>query len=110
MDERTQAVLFNAVPLLVLALLYLLVTVVLTPALIRERGRLRDVDVVTAIMFPCIGIAAFAIGIVVLASGKAIVIGKEPAAPAITTPGPGGTPGGPGGGPGGPPPGKMKKD
>ena len=42
MDAETQAVLFNAVPLLILAALYLAVGVAVAPALWRERGRRRD--------------------------------------------------------------------
>jgi signal transduction histidine kinase len=65
-DGDTQAVLFNAVPLLILAALYLVVTAALLPSFIRERRRLRDVDVATALMFPCIGIAAAFFGVLIL--------------------------------------------
>ena len=72
MDAQTQAVLFNALPLLVLAVLYLLVTVALAPSFLHERRRLRDADFATAILFPCIGIAAFVAGVLVLVDGQPI--------------------------------------
>jgi PAS domain S-box-containing protein len=65
-NGEAQAVLFNAVPLLVLAALYLLVTVALAPSFLHERRRLWDVQVATALMFPCIGVAAAFLGVLVL--------------------------------------------
>lgn len=58
MDAHTQAVLFNAVPLLILAALYLSVGVALAPAFWRGRQRLRDAGYATALLFPCVGVAA----------------------------------------------------
>ena len=77
MDARTQAVLFNAVPLLVLAFLYLLVTLSLVPSLVRERRNLRDVDLVIGAIFPCIAVAAFGLGLIVLSESRPI--GNRPA-------------------------------
>ena len=77
MDARTQAVLFNAVPLLVLAFLYLVVTLTLVPSLIRERRNLRDVDLVVGAIFPCIAIASFGLGLIVLNESQPI--GERPA-------------------------------
>jgi PAS domain S-box-containing protein len=65
-NAETQAVLVNAVPLLVLAALYLAVTAALLPAFARERKRLRDVEFAVALMFPCIGVAALVFGVLVL--------------------------------------------
>ena len=62
MNAQTQAVLFNAVPLLVLAALYLSVTAALAPALGRERSRARGTDAATALVFPCVGVAAALVG------------------------------------------------
>lgn len=62
MNPQTQAVLFNAVPLLVLAALYLSVTAALAPTLWRERSRARGTDAATALVFPCVGVAAALIG------------------------------------------------
>jgi PAS domain S-box-containing protein len=62
----TQAVLFNAVPLLFLAALYLTVGVALVVALRREGGRVRDPGFATALAFPCVGAAAAILGVAVL--------------------------------------------
>jgi len=65
-DAHTQAVLFNAVPLLVLAALYLVVGVALAPAYWRERRRLGEVGSATALLYPCVGLAAAIVGVEVL--------------------------------------------
>lgn len=65
-DAHTQAVLFNAVPLLVLAALYLGVGVALAPAYWRERRRLREVGSATALLYPCLGVALAIFGVGVL--------------------------------------------
>jgi PAS domain S-box-containing protein len=62
-NAETQAVLFNAVPLLLLAALYLTVGVALAPVLWRERRRTRGIGVATALVFPCVGVAAAVVGI-----------------------------------------------
>ena len=72
MNAETQAVLFNAVPLLLLAALYLAVGVAIAPALWRERGRAREIGFATALVYPCIGIAATILGIVVLVEREAL--------------------------------------
>ncbi|MGH3072561.1 MAG: GAF domain-containing protein [Gaiellaceae bacterium] len=66
MNAENQAVLFNAVPLLILAALYLAVGVAIAPALWRERGRKREIGFATALMYPCIGLAATILAIAVL--------------------------------------------
>jgi PAS domain S-box-containing protein len=70
-------VLFNAVPLLVLAFLYLVVTLTLVPSLVRERRNLRDVDLVVGAIFPCIAIASLGLGLIVLSESRPI--GDRPA-------------------------------
>ena len=72
MNAETQAVLFNAVPLLVLAALYLTVGVALAPALWRERGGRREIGFAVALVFPCIGLAAAVVGIVTLVTQEAL--------------------------------------
>ena len=72
MNAETQAVLFNAVPLLVLAALYLTVGVALAPALWRERGGRREIGFAVALVFPCIGLAAAVVGIVTLVTREAL--------------------------------------
>ena len=67
MDAETQAVLFNAVPLLVLAALYLTVGVALAPALWRERRRLGSIGAAMALLYPSVGLAAAILGVSVLA-------------------------------------------
>ena len=78
-DAETQAVLFNAVPLLVLAALHLAAGAALAPALLGAAGRpltLRralEARNATALVFPCVGIAAAILGI-------ATLIDREPVA------------------------------
>ena len=66
MDAQTQAVLFNAVPLLLLAALYLAVAFALAPILWRERRRLYEVGSATALVYPCLGVATAILGAEVL--------------------------------------------
>ena len=66
MDAHTQAVLFNAVPLLVLAALYLAVGLALLPVFWRERRRLREAGYAAALLYPCLGIALAILGVEVL--------------------------------------------
>jgi GAF domain-containing protein len=70
-NAETQAVLFNAVPLLILAALYLAVGLAVTPALWRERGRTREIGFATALVFPCVGLAAAVVGIETLVTQEA---------------------------------------
>jgi len=62
----TKAVLFNAVPLLLLAAFYLGAAATLAPAFWRERRRLSDLAYVSALLFPCIGAAAALVAVQVL--------------------------------------------
>ena len=72
MNAETQAVLFNAVPLLLLAALYLAVGVALAPALWRERGRASEIGFATALVFPCVGLAAAVVGVETLVTREAL--------------------------------------
>ncbi|HVM69067.1 MAG TPA: GAF domain-containing protein, partial [Gaiellaceae bacterium] len=68
MTTETQAVLFNALPLLLLAALYLAAGAALAPAFWRERRRLRELGYASALLFPCIGVAAAVVGLQSLVS------------------------------------------
>ena len=83
MNAETQAVLFNAVPLLLLAALYLAVGVAIAPALWREPGRTREVGFATALVFPSIGIAAAILGAVSLAQRDVVGGSALVALPAV---------------------------
>ncbi|MCP9484290.1 MAG: GAF domain-containing protein [Gaiellaceae bacterium MAG52_C11] len=69
MDAHTQAVLFNAVPLLLLAALYLAVGTVLASAF-RQRGRLSELGLAYTLVFPCFGIALGLLGVLVVVNGE----------------------------------------
>src|SRR4051812_47571088 len=56
--EGTQSVVFNAVPLLVLATAYLVVAATLVPTLWRERAQARLADVAVVLMFPALAVMA----------------------------------------------------
>jgi PAS domain S-box-containing protein len=71
-SHENQVVLFNAVPLFVLAGAYLAVAAALAPRLWRERARLRLSDIALVSIFPCVGIALGIFGIVVLHEHSAI--------------------------------------
>ena len=66
MDTGTKSLLFNAVPLLVLAALYLVVGLALVPGLWRDRRRLSVLDVALCALFPCIAVPAAVFGALVL--------------------------------------------
>ena len=66
MDLGTKSVLFNAVPLLLLAALYLGVGLALVPSLWRDRRRLSVVDVALGMLFPCVAVPAAVFGALVL--------------------------------------------
>ena len=66
MSPQTEAVWFNAVPLLALAAAYLLAGAVLVPTLWRERERIGVTDVALALIFPGISVSAGVFGAVVL--------------------------------------------
>jgi two-component system phosphate regulon sensor histidine kinase PhoR len=89
-DTDTLTVLFNAVPLLLLAALYFAAGAAVLPAVRRERVRLRDTRVALALVFPLVGLLAAVLGIGLLlhpeplvgelwASLLAIVIAAVPA-------------------------------
>src|SRR6188472_623408 len=65
-DARTQAVLFNAVPLLVLAALLLTIALGVSLPLLRDRSRMGRVEIAFALVFPCLGIAALVGGLLLL--------------------------------------------
>jgi len=65
-SHETKAVLFNALPLFVLAATYLAVGAALAPRLWRERARFNANELALALMFPCIGIPAAILAGVVL--------------------------------------------
>src|ERR671923_2671744 len=65
-DTETKSLLFNAVPLLVLAALYLVVGLALVPGLWRDRRRLTILDVALCALFPCIAVPAAIFGALVL--------------------------------------------
>ena len=73
MNAETQAVLFNAVPLLILAALYLAAGVVVAPALWRERGQTPAIGFATALIFPCVGLAAAVAGVATLVTREALI-------------------------------------
>ena len=65
MSTETKVVLFNAVPLFVVAAAYLVVSVALAPQLWRQRAGLTANELSLALIFPCIGIPAAILGAVV---------------------------------------------
>ena len=71
MNAETQAVLFNAVPLLILAALYLAAGLMVAPALWRERGHVRGIGIAMALIFPCVGLAATVVGVETLVTQEA---------------------------------------
>ncbi len=64
--------LFNAVPLLILAALYLAVGVAIAPSLWRERRRVGEVGFAAATVFPCLGLTAAILGIAILVEGDGL--------------------------------------
>jgi PAS domain S-box-containing protein len=65
-DTGTKSLLFNAVPLLVLAALYLGVGLALVPSLWRDRRRLSILDLALGSLFPCVAVLAAVFGALVL--------------------------------------------
>ena len=63
--------LFDAVPLLILAALYLAVGLAVAPALWRERGHAHGIGFATALVFPCVGLAAAVVGVETLVTREA---------------------------------------
>ena len=72
MNTETHAVLFNAVPLLFLAALYLAVGLAVAPALWRERARAHEIGFATALVYPCVGLAAAVVGVETLLTREAL--------------------------------------
>ena len=70
--SETQAILLNAVPLLVVGCLYLLAAATLAPSAWRDRGRIRTLELSLALMFPAVGVAAVLLGVAVLVDEEAI--------------------------------------
>ena len=70
MSEETQALVLNAVPLLIVGALYLVACASLLPGLWQEERRLRDPEVPLALVFPVFGIAATTLGFIVLFERK----------------------------------------
>src|SRR3954447_16539809 len=64
--SEKQALLFNAIPLLVLAALYLAASAALAPTVWRERRQVDELELATALSFPAFGIAAGVLGVLVL--------------------------------------------
>jgi PAS domain S-box-containing protein len=67
-----QALLLNAIPLLVLAALYLAASAVLAPTVWRERRQIDELELATALSFPAFGIAAAVLGVLVLVEERAL--------------------------------------
>jgi PAS domain S-box-containing protein len=67
-SPQTEAVYFNALPLLLLAGAYLLVAAALAPTLWRERARVGVTDLAIALVFPGVGLPAAILGGVVLSN------------------------------------------
>ena len=72
MSAETQAVFFNAVPLLAVASAYLAVTVIVAPRLWRERAGLKGSELAVPLVFPCIGLPAAILAGAVLHDRRAI--------------------------------------
>ncbi len=69
-SDSTRAIVFNAIPLLLVAATYLAVAASLAPTLWHERARTTLVDLVPALTFPAYAIAALIWGIVTLIDGR----------------------------------------
>jgi hypothetical protein len=65
-SSENQAIFLNAIPLLILGLLYLLAAAALAPSLVRERRNVRELELSLALVFPAGGIAAVVFGLLVL--------------------------------------------
>ena len=72
MSRDSQALYLNAIPLLAMASLYLATGVALAPEIWRQRRRARDLEIVLALFFPCVGVAAALVGVIVLRNRDAI--------------------------------------
>ena len=72
MSTGTESVLFNALPLLLLAGVYFAVTLALAPAVARERSRSHVREYVIVAVFPAIGAAAAILGLLVIVDREPI--------------------------------------
>ncbi|HUZ82087.1 MAG TPA: GAF domain-containing protein, partial [Gaiellaceae bacterium] len=66
MSQATKAVLFNGVPLLLLAAAYSVVTGAILPILWRNRRQAHPLDWSVVLVFPCVAVAAGIFGVLVL--------------------------------------------
>jgi signal transduction histidine kinase len=64
--SEQQAIYLNAVPLIALGAVYLAAAASLAPSLVRERNRIRELELAPALVFPCGGLAAMTLGLLVL--------------------------------------------
>jgi len=71
-SPETKAVLFNALPLFVVAAAYLAVGVATAPRIWRRRDSLKATELALGLLFPCIAIAAAILGLAVLLNRNAI--------------------------------------
>ena len=72
MSSESQATYLNAIPLLVLGALYLVAAATLAPNVWRDRGRIRDLELTLALVFPAGGLAALVLGFAVLAEPRPV--------------------------------------
>ena len=73
MTTEQQAIWLNAIPLLVLGIVYLVAGASLVPALLRaRRGRVGELELALALVFPCGGLAAVIFALLVLRDGEPV--------------------------------------
>ena len=72
MTAEQEAIYLNAIPLLALGIVYLAAGASLVPALVRERSRMRELELALALVFPCGGVAALIFGVLILLDGEPV--------------------------------------
>ncbi len=72
MSQATEAVLFNGVPLLLLAVVYAAVTVAILPTLWRQRRQAHALDWAVVLVFPGIAFAAGVFGVLAIGEGRPV--------------------------------------
>ncbi len=72
MTAEQQALYLNAIPLLMLGVVYLAAAGSLLPEVLRARGALRELELALALVFPCIGAAAVVLGLSILRDGEPV--------------------------------------
>ncbi len=72
MSQATEAVLFNGVPLLLLAAVYAAVTVAILPILWRQRRQAHALDWAVVLVFPGIAFAAGVFGVLAIGEGRPV--------------------------------------